>query len=187
MAGGAFYMEEKNDIRAFIRQQKSLHTPEQLASMSEAVCNSIMHDGQWRLCETVLLYYPLSDEVDVRPLIQAAYQAGHRVLLPVVVGQELELRFYEGEESLRAGAYNIMEPVGPLFPPEEYEQIQMAIVPGMAFSASGHRLGRGKGYYDRLLPQLPQAYKIGVCFPFQFLTDVPSEEHDVVMNEVVCG
>jgi len=185
--GGAFYMEEKNDIRTFIRQQKSLYTPEQLSTMSEAVCNSIIHDGQWRLCKTVLLYYPLADEVDVRPLIQSAYQSGCRVLLPVVVGQNLELRFYEGADSLRAGAYNIMEPVGSLFLPEEYDQIQMAIVPGMAFSASGHRLGRGKGYYDRLLPQLPQAYKIGVCFPFQFLADVPSEEHDVAMNEVVCG
>ena len=187
MAGGAFYMEEKNEIRTFIRQQKNLHTQEQLASMSEAVCNSIVCDGQWRLCNTVLLYYPLQDEVDVRPLIQMAHQAGHRVLLPVVVGQDLELRLYQGEDSLRAGAYNIMEPVGPLFPPEQYCQIQMAIVPGMAFSASGQQLGRGKGYYDRLLPQLSQAYKIGVCFPFQFLTDVPSEEHDVAMNEVVCG
>ena len=180
-------MEEKNTIRAFIRQQKSLHTIEQLTTMSEAVCNSISHGGQWRLCTTVLLYYPLSDEVDVRPLIQMAYQAGHQVLLPVVVGEQLELHLYQGNDSLRAGAYNIMESTGPLFPIERYEQIQMAIVPGMAFDAAGHRLGRGKGYYDRLLPQLPQAYKIGVCYPFQFLTDIPYEEHDIPMNEVICG
>jgi len=180
-------MEEKSAIRTFIRQQKGLYTPEQLKVMAEAVCNSVCHDGQWRLCTTLLLYYPLSDEVDIRPLIQMAYQAGHRVLLPVVVGHDLELRLYQGEESLRVGAYNIMEPAGPLFPPEKYDQIQMAIVPGMAFDAVGHRLGRGKGYYDRLLPQLPHVYKIGVCYPFQFLSDVPSLEHDVLMNEVVCG
>ncbi len=155
--------------------------------MSEAVCDSISHDGQWRVVDTLLLYYPLSDEVDVQPLIQMAHLAGRRVLLPVVVGDDLELRVYQGENSLRAGAYNIMEPVGPLFPPEAYSQIEMAIVPGMAFDASGHRLGRGKGYYDRLLPLLPQAYKIGVCFPFQFLTEIPFQEHDVAMNEVVCG
>ena len=180
-------MEEKRHLRNFIREQKKLSTPEQLAAMSDAVVGSILHGGQWSVATTMLLYYPLPDELDVRPLIQMAYQAGHRVLLPVVVGDDLELRLYEGEESLRAGAYNIMEPVGPLFPPEDYNQIQLAIVPGMAFDASGHRLGRGKGYYDRLLPQLPQAYKIGVCYPFQFLTDIPSEEHDVLMNEVVCG
>ena len=116
-----------------------------------------------------------------------ALQTGHRVLLPVVVGDDLELRLYQGEDSLRAGAYNIMEPVGPLFPPEAYGQIELAIVPGMAFDAAGHRLGRGKGYYDRLLPRLASAYKVGVCYPFQFIADVPSEEHDVAMNEVVCG
>lgn len=80
-----------------------------------------------------------------------------------------------------------MEPVGSLFPQEEYDQIELAIIPGMAFDAMGHRLGRGKGYYDRLLPQLTAAYKIGVCYPFQFVSDVPSEEHDVRMNEVICG
>ena len=180
-------MEEKRHLRNFIREQKKLCTPEQLAAMSDAVVGSILHGGQWSVATTMLLYYPLPDELDVRPLIQMAYQAGHRVLLPVVVGDDLELRLYEGEESLRAGAYNIMEPEGKLFPSDEYGQIQLAIIPGMAFDASGHRLGRGKGYYDRLLPQLNTAYKIGVCYPFQFVTDVPSEEHDIPMNEVVCG
>lgn len=155
--------------------------------MSEAVVGGILHGGQWSVATTVLLYYPLPDEVDVRPLLQMGLQAGHRVLLPVVVGDDLELRLYEGEDSLRAGAYNIMEPVGPFFPQEMYDRIQLAIVPGMAFDATGHRLGRGKGYYDRLLPRLTQAYKVGVCYPFQFVADIPSEEHDVAMNEVVCG
>lgn len=180
-------MEEKSEIRSFIRQQKASYTSEQLDAMSEAVCSSIVHGGQWSVTATILLYYPLPDEVDVRPLIRMAYQAGHKVLLPVVVGDELELRVYQGEDSLRVGAYNIMEPIGPLFPRELYGQVQTALVPGMAFDATGHRLGRGKGYYDRLLPQLPQTYKIGVCYPFQFLASIPSEEHDVSMNEVVCG
>lgn len=185
--GGAFIMEDKSDLRDYIREQKELCTPDQLAAMSEAVVSSIVFGGQWSVASTILLYYPLADEVDVRPLIQMAHQAGHRVLLPAVVGKDLELRLYQGEESLRAGAFNIMEPVGPVFPSQEYPQIELAIVPGMAFDATGQRLGRGKGYYDRLLPQLPQAYKIGVCYPFQFVAQVPSEEHDIPMNEVVCG
>lgn len=180
-------MEEKDDLRDYIREQKALCTQEQLADMSEAVVSSILFGGQWSVASTILLYFPLPDEVDIRPLIKVAQQAGHRILLPVVVGDDLELRLYEGEESLRTGTYNIMEPVGPLFPPENYSQIQLALIPGMAFDASGHRLGRGKGYYDRLLPQLPQAYKIGVCYPFQFVVHVPSEKHDVPMNEVICG
>ena len=180
-------MEEKNELRNYIREQKSLFTFEQLTAMSEAAVGGIVSGGQWSVANTILLYYPLADEVDVRPLIQMAFQSGRRVLLPVVDGKELMLRLYEGEESLRAGTYNIMEPVGPLFSPEEYSQIELAIVPGMAFDAMGHRLGRGKGYYDRLLPLLTAAYKIGICYPFQFVSDVPSEDHDVRMNDVVCG
>ena len=76
-----------------------------------------------------------------------------------------------------------MEPAGPPF--TDYHSISVALVPGMAFDAAGHRLGRGRGYYDRFLSAHPPLYKIGVCFPFQRVAEVPSEEHDVAMNEVI--
>ena len=95
------------------------------------------------------------------------------------------LRRYEGPDSLREGAYGILEPVGELF--NDYSSIDLVIVPGMAFDHAGHRLGRGKGYYDRLLPQLTKAYKIGLCFDFQMTDNVPHDEKDVVMEEVEEG
>ena len=64
-------------------------------------------------------------------------------------------------------------------------QLSIAIVPAMAFDKQGHRLGRGKGYYDRFLSRIPNIYKIGVCFPFQMLESIPSESTDVVMDEVI--
>jgi 5-formyltetrahydrofolate cyclo-ligase len=78
-----------------------------------------------------------------------------------------------------------MEPTGELFPVESYHEIDLAVIPGVAFDRLGARLGRGKGYYDRLLSQMPNAYKIGICFPFQLLERLPSEPHDVLMNEVI--
>lgn len=176
----------KLQIRSRIRQLKAAHTTAQLAAMSATACSSVCSDGIWRSAGTVLLYYPLSDEVDVRPLLHQARLLGHKVLLPVVVGNDLELRVYEGEASLRPGAYGIMEPMGELFPPSLYHEIDLAIIPGMAFDGQGHRLGRGKGYYDRLLPRLPQAFRMGICFPFQFLDTIPSEPHDVTMHDVLC-
>lgn len=153
--------------------------------MSEVVCQRVREDGLWRSAGTVLLYYPLGDEVDVRPLIRHAQLMNKRVLLPVVVGDDLELRIYDGEQSMRVGAYGILEPTGEVFPQERYDEINVAIVPGMAFDTYGHRLGRGKGYYDRLLPRLRMAYKIGVCWKFQYINNVEHEEHDVRMDEVV--
>ena len=76
-----------------------------------------------------------------------------------------------------------MEPCGKVF--TDYDSIDVAIVPGMAFDQQGHRLGRGKGYYDRFLQSLPSVKKIGVCFDFQKVESVPAEAHDVVVDIVV--
>jgi len=104
------------------------------------------------------------------------------ILLPVVQGDELELRSYHCPDDLAIGSYGILEPTGTPF--HDYTNIDLVIVPGVAFDVSGSRLGRGKGYYDRLLPKLT-AYKIGICFPFQLVNEIPTEEFDIRMNEII--
>lgn len=175
----------KNELRRYIRAQKKERTAVQLAAMSEEICNKVLVSAWWQEASTLLLYYPLADEVDVRPLIREAFASGKQVLLPVCRGDELELRLYESEGSLSVGAFGIMEPTGPLFAPEKYPNIQHAIIPGMAFDRAGHRLGRGRGYYDRLLPKLTAARLHGICFPFQILEDVPVDTHDIAVHDVI--
>lgn len=164
----------KHELRQWIRVQKTLYTPDQLQQMSKVICEDVMADGLWRAARTVLLYHALPDEVDTQRLIDNALFTGKTVLLPVVVGTELELRVFNGE--LSKGAYGIQEPVGVTF--TNYESIDLAVIPGMAFDAYGNRLGRGKGFYDRLLPHI-HSPKIGICFPFQRVKEVPVEPHDV--------
>ena len=100
-----------------------------------------------------------------------------------MVGEELEIRVDTGEESMESGAYDIMEPTGEVWTGD----VDLIVTPGIAFSKSGQRVGRGKGYYDRLLKTI-DCYKIGICFSFQLmdLSDV-IETHDVKMNEVIWG
>lgn len=176
----------KRELRQQIRTQKRRLSAAELAVMSEDICSKVLALASWQEAGTLLLYYPLPDEVDVRLLIKDAFESGKKVLLPVVKGDELELHLYEGEASLKEGAFGIMEPTGPLFAPIHYDEIELAIIPGMAFDSAGHRLGRGKGYYDRLLPNLRDAKLIGVCFPFQFLEEVPAEAHDISVCKVIC-
>lgn len=152
---------------------------------SQEICERVLLHPRWQQATTVLLYHALSDEVDTSLLLQ---QTDKRILLPVVVGEELELREYDGR--LEKGAYGIMEPKGEsnaLLDGNKAEAL--AIVPGMAFDMAGHRLGRGKGYYDRLFASLPSTdvYKIGICYDFQLLEEVPAETHDIVMDEVISG
>jgi len=111
------------------------------------------------------------------------YSKSKTIILPVVDDNRLRLVPFEGEQFLRRNALmNLYEPQGSdyRFP----EKIDLAIVPGVAFDRNNHRIGRGKGYYDRLLPQL-DTYNIGVCFDFQLLDAIPYDENDVIMNEVV--
>ena len=172
----------KQELRTQIRAAKRLHSSEQLADFSKKICDEILRMPIYQSANTILLYSPLNDEVDVFPIVNDAYENGKNVLLPKVVGDDLELRIYKGVESLERGAFGILEPTGEVF--FDFDNVDLAIIPGMAFDHARHRLGRGKGYYDRLLPRLKNAYKIGVCFPFQYLDIIPSEAHDVKMDEV---
>lgn len=176
---------DKKELRRIIRERKAVYSLAELFDMSDSLCESIVMDGAWRAAGVVLLYHALPDEVSTEILIRRAEMMSKTILLPVVVGDDLELRVYEGRDSLAVGSYGIMEPTGSVFPESEYHKIDLAIVPGMAYDDFGHRLGRGKGYYDRLLPRLVNAMKIGVCFPFQRMDEIPCEPHDVKVDEVV--
>ena len=81
------------------------------------------------------------------------------------------------------GTYGIEEPVGETF--TDYASIKFIDVPDVAYDRKGNRLGRGKGYYDRLLPRIPAAYKAGICFPFQVVEEVPAETFDICMYIII--
>lgn len=176
---------DKKVLRAEIRRRKSQYFTEELRQKSQTICEWILDDGVFWASHYILLYSPLPDEVDIAPLISAAFNAGKTVLLPVVDGDNLVLKRFSGFNYMSTGAYNILEPVGEIYPISEYHKIDLAVIPGMAFDPHRHRLGRGKGYYDRLLPQLTQTYKMGICFDFQYFENIPSEEWDVVMDEII--
>lgn len=171
-------------LRKEIKKCKRQFTEQQLSELSFAVIMRLLANSRLKDAETVLLYYSLPDEVDTHTLVDALLASKKRVLLPRVTGEgTMELRLYNGPQSLARGAYNIMEPIGAVF--DDYDAIDLAVIPGVAFDHEGNRMGRGKGYYDRLLPHLTKAYKIGICFDFQLVDGIECEAHDVKMDEVV--
>lgn len=174
----------KQRLRQLVRHEKHKHKGE-FKAWSQDICTRVAEASVWQQARNVLLYHALPDEPDLQTLLDEGLRAGKTVLLPVVVGDDLELRHYEGADSLREGAFHILEPQGQLFPPSRYDEIELALVPGMAFDRDGHRLGRGRGYYDRLLPRLSRAHLLGICFPFQLLDEIPSEPHDMPVHQVL--
>lgn len=141
--------------------------------------------SRWQSAHTVLLYHALPDEPNLQMLLETALQEDKQVLLPVVVNDDLLLKRYKDDKSLQEGAFHIFEPTGDAFPQDRYDELDLAIIPGMAFDREGHRLGRGRGYYDRLLPRIPHAHTLGICFPFQLLDHVPSLPHDIPVREIL--
>ena len=175
---------DKAQLRKEIRNRKRQFTAQQLHELSFAVIQRLLSHQRLREARTIMLYHSLPDEVDTHTIADSLLMSGKTILLPRVTGEStMELRRYTGPRDLAIGAFGIMEPMGDVF--TDYASIDLAVVPGMAFDHSGNRMGRGKGYYDRLLPLLKHAYKIGVCFPFQMVESVPRDEHDARMDEVI--
>lgn len=174
----------KDDLRRQIRQIKRQFTPQQLEELSLPIVARLRQ--RLREAQTIVAYYPLLDEVDIRPLLDEWIAEGKSVFLPKVTGDEtMELRRYTGRDDLQEGAFHILEPVGEQF--ADNASVDVVLVPGVAFDAAGHRLGRGRGYYDRFLNSLRTVPNelIGVCFDFQKVDEVPVDAFDIPVDEVI--
>lgn len=174
----------KRELRQLIRAKKKEYGKAERDLLSAQIEEKLLADTAIKAANTILAYYSLPDEVGTHHLIDVLRQQGKKVLLPVIVGEgELDLIEYKGVDHMQTDSYGILEPIGEPF--TDYQHIDVAIIPGMAFDRDGNRMGRGKGFYDRLLPKLTDARKIGICFAFQLLEHIPTEAHDRPMDVVI--
>jgi len=159
-------------------------TPAEVAEKSARICQRIAAEPAWPQARTVALFASLPLEPDVELLWR---QVGARKFCyPRMREGELDLVWVADRESLVLTRWGIREPrfdSAQLVLPGE---IDLMLVPGLAFTRDGHRLGRGRGFYDRLLahPAL-RAVKLGVCFDAQILEELPTEPHDASVDRVV--
>ncbi|MDR1729395.1 MAG: 5-formyltetrahydrofolate cyclo-ligase [Prevotellaceae bacterium] len=171
----------KHALRNKIKERIAGLSREEKRRLSDEILSSIERLPEFKKAKNILLFWSLPDEVFTHDFLEKWHKQ-KCLLLPAVSGDELELRYYEGDEKLQAGAFGIREPQGKPF--TEWDKIDMTLVPGVAFDCNQNRLGRGKGYYDRLLPKI-SGTKIGVCFPCQSVESVPCREWDVKMDFTV--
>ena len=174
---------DKKELRKQIRAAKKAVPFCEKCSRSIPIMQQVEQLPQFRDAQTILLYWSMEDEVQTHDFVNRWYQQ-KTLLLPCVDGDDLRLRQYTGPECLKEGEqFGIGEPTGPEF--TDLNSVQMIIVPGVAYDRHNNRMGRGRGFYDRLLKSTPNAYKVGVAFNFQMVELVPTEEFDVPMNAVI--
>lgn len=168
-----------------VAARKKTYSLEERSEKSKQIIEKLTDTFEYKNAQTVLCYWSMPDEVFTHDFVVAAAQ-NKRIFLPVVDGDILRIREFRGVEDLSQGSsFSILEP-GESAPEGGIEQIDLVVVPGVAFDLQGGRLGRGKGFYDKLLSDA-HVYKIGICFDFQLIDQVPRDAFDILMDKVLFG
>ena len=175
-------LTDKRNIRKAVRAEIKKLSAEEKATLSSQIFNKIATIKEIENASVIALFTSLPDEPQTDDFIKQLSLQNKRIVVPRIEGEEMN--FYDISEGVRIGAYNIMEPIAntPIKPCE----IDLMIVPGVAFTCDGARLGRGKGFYDKYLSRSGfRAYTIGVCYPCQIVESLPTEPHDKIIDRVI--
>ncbi len=166
--------------------QKKKYTKTILSEQSHRILERLEQTDLFRSASRIALYHALPGEVQTAGFIEK-WHTEKTLYLPAVEGDDLRLLPYRGSEHLKTGSFGIFEPTEAETSPATaiaYPALDLIIVPGIAFDRHNNRLGRGKGYYDRLLAEL-HIPKIGICFDFQLFDAIPTEPFDKKMNLII--
>lgn len=173
----------KKQLRLQLRAKVLGLTANQKETYSKSASDLLQRQTAWQESQKILFYSPLSDELDSRPLIFEALKTGKIVLLPKFDAQSQHYcacQIENLEKDYAPGKFGILEP-GDHCSSFPLNQLDLILVPGVGFDLSGRRLGRGRGFYDRLL-ECVSGIKCGVAFDEQVVDTIPVEPHDVRLN-----
>lgn len=174
---------DKTEVRRQMRQLKREVPENEKLRRSGLVVQHLEATAAFMSAKVVLLYWSMPDEVQTHAFVNRWYEK-KVLLLPCVDGDDLRIRQYTGPECLVAGEqFGIGEPTGDEW--SALDAIDLIVVPGVAFDRRCNRMGRGRGFYDRLLKSTPHATKIGIAYDFQVLDEIPVEPFDVAMDTVI--
>jgi 5-formyltetrahydrofolate cyclo-ligase len=177
---------QKARLRTWMRGQLKGVGPEEQRAASTRAGERLRTDEVWRAARMVGFFVPLPEEVDVWPWMIAALECGKEVCVPGFDPQRgvygMRQVVHPGRD-LVEGRYRVMEPAG-YCAEVELNRLDLILVPGLAFDVRGFRLGRGKGYFDRLLRGVP-AKRCGVAFDQQIVDRIPLEPHDEIMTFIL--
>lgn len=161
-------------------------SPDEWQALSRLSQQNLLSLEEYQLAAAIALYSPAHNETDTSEIMAAAFRAGKKVLYPAVCGHEMVLRVVNGLADLEKGRFGILEPCS-TGTDHSAEEADLVIVPGVAFDIEGHRIGYGKGFYDRFLRHPGRkAHLVGLCHDFQLTAGhIPAEGHDIRMEIIV--
>ena len=174
---------DKKALRSSIRAQKRAMTEEEIQLRSQKLAEKFLASDAYRNAKTIYGYLPYNQEVRTTPMLAQALLDGKRVAVPKVYGEEMKFIYLDDLAKVEKGYAGIPEPIedGPIADDES----ALVLMPGMAFDPQGHRIGYGGGFYDKFLAAEPNHPTLALCYEFQMLPQLETEEHDIPVDYVI--
>ena len=171
---------DKKMLRKQICEQKRAMSQEKIEEASRKLVEQFLNCDAYRQAKTIYGYLPYNQEVRTVPILEQALADGKRVAVPKVYGSEMKFIYLTDLTQVATGYAGIPEPVAD--GPEGDDLTALVLMPGMAFTKEGHRIGYGGGFYDKFLAEEPDHPTIALCYDFQMVDELPTEEFDVPVD-----
>ena len=173
----------KKELRKSIRDKKRAMTEAQIVQKSEALTRLFLQSEEYRNARSIYGYLPYNQEVRTVPLLTQALREGKRVAVPKCYGEEMRFIWMEDLSQVEKGYAGIPEPVAD--GPVADDETALVLMPGMAFDQEGHRIGYGGGFYDKFLAREGNHPTLALCYDFQVVSHLETEEFDIPVDKVL--
>ena len=174
---------DKKELRAQIRALKRAMTEEQIVQASVRLGELFAETEQYKQAKTIYGYLPYNQEVRTVPMLERALRDGKKVAVPKCYGDEMRFIYMDDLSKVEAGYANIPEPIAD--EPVADDKTALVLMPGMAFTKNGDRMGYGGGFYDKFLAAEPEHPTVALCYAFQMVESLPTEEYDIPVDCVL--
>ena len=174
---------DKTELRRRIREKKRAMTAEEIRERSARLGALFAASEAYRKAKTIYGYLPYNQEVRTVPVLEQALRDGKRVAVPKCYGSEMKFIYLEDLTRVAPGYAGIPEPIAD--EPVAEDETALVLMPGLAFDRQGHRIGYGGGFYDKFLSREPNHPTVALCYDFQLLPHLDTEEHDIPVDTVL--
>ena len=174
---------DKKELRRSIRERKRAMTEEEIVSRSEKLGVLFAQSEAYKNAKTIYGYLPYNQEVRTVPMLEQALKDGKKVAVPKVYGDEMKFLYLDDLTKVSKGYAGIPEPIAD--GPVADDETALVLMPGLAFDPQGHRIGYCGGFYDKFLAAEPNHPTLALCYEFQLLPELDTEEHDIPVDTVL--
>ena len=174
---------DKKELRRSIRERKRAMTEEEIVSRSEKLGVLFAQSEAYKNAKTIYGYLHYNQEVRTVPMLEQALKDGKKVAVPKVYGDEMKFLYLDDLTKVSKGYAGIPEPIAD--GPVADDETALVLMPGLAFDPQGHRIGYGGGFYDKFLAAEPNHPTLALCYEFQLLPELDTEEHDIPVDTVL--